>query len=195
MVAGGSNKQIKVFQVSGSTVTPLISHDVAGSPVSVDVLNGQLLAGLKNGSIVEMKDCMQQTATKENLIECHWDGETWGLTVVEEDGSNMFLTAGDDNRLFLFDMISRKVIGRGLVNLQPPKKKVYKKGAWKGGASSLGKFDFKWQSRALAYNHHLNHVAIARNDGSVSIREVEGIEQAQEGRGDVLDLNKEFRVL
>lgn len=43
----------------------------------------------------------------------------------------------------------------------------------------MSKVPVNGQSRALCYNHVLNHLAVGHNDGMVSIRAVEGLEAGQ----------------
>lgn len=46
-------------------------------------------------------------------MHSHHDGEVWGLTVLDED--NKYITSGDDNKIMMFDMLTRKCIQRGFV--------------------------------------------------------------------------------
>lgn len=73
-------------------------------PRSVDV-NKYLLIGLKNGSIVEID---VTSSIKEIIMHSHHDGELWGLTTIEGDGK--FFTSGDDNKIFMFDILTKKKI-------------------------------------------------------------------------------------
>lgn len=50
-------------------------------------------------------------------MHSHHDGEVWGLTAV--DGQGLFFTSGDDNKIFLFDVLKKKRIQQGEVNLNP----------------------------------------------------------------------------
>ena len=64
----------------------------------------------------------------------------------------MYLTSGDDNRLLLYDINLKRVVGDGVVSTvtdikQLPKKKKI------GGASTQSNLHPHQQSRALAYNY------------------------------------------
>lgn len=87
--------------------------------------------GLKNGLVQEFDVKANLAAT--TLVQSHWDGETWGLCMIE--GSKRFITSGDDDLLLIYDIELRKVIGSGKVsnNEIKPKPLVNKR-----GASSLG---------------------------------------------------------
>ena len=156
-------------------------------PRSVDYMNGSLLTGLSNGTIFEVNKTMPEG---RDLIQSHFDGETWGLAIVKEEGTYRYITSGDDNSLMLYDINMRKVIGRGFVD---PKQGLMRRQTKKGGASSQSKYHSSQQSRALAYNHELNHLAVAKNDGEVSIRLIEGSENTAEDA--FLSLDNEICLL
>jgi len=49
------------------------------------MLNGNLLVGLRNGSIAEFKNVMTEDSPVENtLMRSHFEGELWGLELVPE---------------------------------------------------------------------------------------------------------------
>ena len=75
-----------------------------GIPRSVDYAKF-LLVGMRNGNIVE---CDIAKEVKETIMHSHHDGEVWGLTVLDED--NKYITSGDDNKILMFDMLTRKCI-------------------------------------------------------------------------------------
>jgi hypothetical protein len=43
----------------------------------------------------------------ENLLQSHYDGELWGLELI--NGGKKLLTAGDDNKIMLIDADTMKV--------------------------------------------------------------------------------------
>jgi len=68
--SGGNFKLEKFIDISSSF------------PRSIDFFNGNLLVGLRNGSILEFKDVMTAENPVENmLIQSHFEGEVWGLAV------------------------------------------------------------------------------------------------------------------
>lgn len=60
--------------------------DISSSfPRSIDFLNGNLLVGLRNGSILEFKDVMTGDSPNETcLMKSHFEGEVWGLDVIAD---------------------------------------------------------------------------------------------------------------
>ena len=112
--------------------------------------------GQSNGSIVEIKDALSKTEAKsEAVIMSHSDGECWGLCVINEEGVDMFITAGDDNTLYLYDISERKVVGKGKIQAVTDLAKIKKKKV-RGGASSQSQMHPHLQARALCYNPQLN---------------------------------------
>ena len=98
----------------------------------------QILAGLSNGTILELKNVLSNPGDIqcEIQIRSHYDGEAWGLAKVDVLDKNFYFTSGDDNTILLYDVEGRKCIGEGQISTVedikslPPKKK-------RGGASSM----------------------------------------------------------
>lgn len=98
----------------------------------------------------------------------------------------MYVTSGDDNMIFLYDVESKKVIGKGKVS-QDETAAGSKGKKFKGGASTLSTKKTHCQSRAVAFNKALNHLAVAQNDGAVTIRLVDSLEQPSDAQYIQLD--------
>eukprot|EP00352_Strombidinopsis_acuminata_P002448 CAMPEP_0176398072 /NCGR_PEP_ID=MMETSP0126-20121128/45639_1 /TAXON_ID=141414 ORGANISM="Strombidinopsis acuminatum, Strain SPMC142" /NCGR_SAMPLE_ID=MMETSP0126 /ASSEMBLY_ACC=CAM_ASM_000229 /LENGTH=101 /DNA_ID=CAMNT_0017772777 /DNA_START=301 /DNA_END=606 /DNA_ORIENTATION=- len=96
-----------------------------------------MLVGTNTGSILEIVKTADGFDTTD-LMESHDMGEVWGMCLIDEEDSNLYLTSGDDNKLLLYDIELKKVIGRGTVmpdnkvKSAPKKKKI-------GGASTMSK--------------------------------------------------------
>lgn len=90
--------------------------DISGSfPRSIDFFNGNLLVGLRNGSILEFKDVMTSDSPAENcLIQSHFEGEVWGLEVAA--AQNKVITSGDDNKIMMYDYSTRRFDRKGTVS-------------------------------------------------------------------------------
>jgi len=101
------------------------------------MFNGNILLGLKNGSICELPWSAAGTVKPNVVMTSHCDGEVWGLDIVTlADGSLRMLTSADDNRVLAYNPKTKVVLAEGIVN-QPSAKKVKDKGGFKGGASSM----------------------------------------------------------
>lgn len=151
---------------------------------------------MKNGSIVEID--VQKNA-KEVIIHSHSDGEVWGLCPIDSGESDEttgqhYATCGDDNKILIFDIQSKKCILKGWVEVPTADEeagvKVHKSTNQKkivGGASSLSDEPPEREARAIAYNSKLNHLAVGDNTGNVTIRELKFAKGA--------DLNKVIKIL
>jgi|TARA_B110000285_G_C15102780_1_gene605996 WD40 repeat protein len=62
---------------------------------------------MRNGTIFEFKNVMENDNEPETLLQSHYDGEVWGLDLV--DGGKKLLTTGDDNKIMLIDAETMKV--------------------------------------------------------------------------------------
>lgn len=123
---------------------------------AVDVMGGNMLAGLRNGDIwLRPLDGGEGNV----IMSSHNDGEVWGLA--SKDGK--ILTSGDDNQVIVWDPEKRCKEASYSVNDNPGKKT-------RGGASTLSSKPDNQQSRCVAAG--TEHIAVAGNDGSVYIRAV-----------------------
>lgn len=103
-------------------------------------------------------------------MHSHHDGEVWGLALV--GGTSRYVTSADDNKILMYDISTKRCVQKGLVNLNEATTAKPASNKFVGGASSLSSEPPEKQSRALAYNEKLNHLAVASNNGFVTIRQV-----------------------
>lgn len=98
VITGNADKTAKVYSNTGK-LQLLGTHKVDATPRAVDYLNDQLLVGTSGGSIYEFKGAISNAAAPEEFLQIrsHGEGETWGLTMIKEEGIFMYLTSGDDN--------------------------------------------------------------------------------------------------
>lgn len=54
VVAGGKDKSLTLYKVSGGNLSKLWTVEVAAAPRSIDLFKGRFLLGLKNGSLVDV---------------------------------------------------------------------------------------------------------------------------------------------
>ena len=139
VITGGADKSIHVHLLDAQkNLKKLLSYLVAATPRSVDLMEDKVLAGLSNGTILEIKGIMSDP---ENLqceiqIRSHYDGEAWGLAMTDDPERCLYFTSGDDNTILLYGSRSKRCIGEGRISIVedikqlPPKPK-------RGGASSM----------------------------------------------------------
>ncbi|TNV83122.1 hypothetical protein FGO68_gene10203 [Halteria grandinella] len=170
IISGGMDQLVQFLDPE--TLERLVHVILEGVPRSVDY-SKFLLVGMRNGSIVE---CDILKEVKETIMYSHHDGEVWGLCQVDE---NVFVTSCDDNKVLMFDISQKKMIQKGAVNLHPEqpapgmtsvRESIHSRP--QGGAPTTSKHPPSQQSRALAYHAKHQHLAVATNIGTVSIREV-----------------------
>lgn len=79
-----------------------------------------LICGTSRGEIYVVEN--YDTAPKPRCVfKGHFDGELWGLAVHPRQ-PNLFVTAGEDNRVILWDANEHKAVGFAPINPQPGKK-------------------------------------------------------------------------
>jgi WD40 repeat protein len=115
---------------------------------------GQLLVGQRDGTI----SLVSASGEKSDVMKSHSDGEVWGLVV---GPSGKLGTSADDNKVMFWDPDTRSCVKTVKVSDRTDKSR-------RGKASTLSRKPEAQCSRALAINNEF--VAVAANDGSVSIR-------------------------
>lgn len=154
LYSGGKDKQIIISNPESEEAERTIKVDHLVR--ALDVEGDTILAGLINGSIFEIKGDDQK-----EIMSGHCKGEAWGLCIL---GNDKFITSGDDNLVKVWCAKERKCISTAEVCDENAKPK-------KGAASSLTDLAASKCSRAVAYDSHSGHIAVAHNDGRVTIRE------------------------
>lgn len=171
LFSGGSDQMIQI--TDPKTMIKITELGVEGIPRSVD-FSKYLLIGLRNGFILE---CDIEKVVKETVMVTHHMGEVWGLCVIDQacglEEASLFVTSCDDNRILMYDMVQKKCIQRGQVKPNAEETVVVNTKIPKiGDAFSTSNLPAENQSRALAWNKKMNHLAVAHNNGGVDIREV-----------------------
>lgn len=183
VLVGGSNKTLSSYSVGqGGALTKQWESEVQSPPRSIDLYQGTLLIGYKNGSIADKSFTADGQSQERFVMFSHCDGETWGLDICElEDGSQRLLTTADDNRVLAYNPQTKQVLAEGQINPKPKAKK--EKGGYRGGASSMSSQPAECQSRCIAYSAALGIFAVADNKGAVTIREInwQEVDQGQAG--------------
>lgn len=150
----GADSALAVYDTTGKKTRDI---PVSSNVRAVDFKDGNIVAGLRDGSIVEV-DGSGQVNT---LMYSHSDGEAWGLEI---DKSGLIVSTGDDNKIVAWDPNTRKPAFYGIVNQQAGQKaKIL-------GASTLSSFPPNQCARSVGINSKNGHVAIGVNNGEVHVR-------------------------
>jgi hypothetical protein len=92
----------------------------ASFPKSLDLFNGNLLVGLRNGSIVEFKEALTaENVAEKILMQSHFEGEVWGLELIESE--NKVITCGDDNQFKEYNYGDKACLRSGKLSDHKPK--------------------------------------------------------------------------
>jgi hypothetical protein len=174
LLVGGADKTISSYTINnGGALSKAWTIPTDSPPRSIDLFNGSLLMGLKNGSICVMPYSAnaQANAKAHVVMNSHCDGETWGMEVCTlENGETRLITTGDDNRILCYNPVTWQVLCEGKVHSGAVKKE--KKG-YRGGASSMSTQPAQCQSRCVAYNSATKQLAVSNNKGVVTIRDID----------------------
>lgn len=139
------------------------------------MFNGNLLVGLRNGSVAEFKNVLSGDSPQENiLVKSHFEGEIWGLDIVPDQ--NKVITCADDNQIMLFDYAAKKFERKGTVSGHKYEKKAGTKPKT-ATASSMSQYPPNQQARALCYSKAHNHVVVCSNFGKVSVRDFDDLDK------------------
>ena len=156
MFSGGKDGRVCVFSAETHEQQNVIEFGVL--PRAIDVFGGKMVVGLRTGSIVE---CDMESGEMTTHVESHNSGEVWGLDI--KDG--FVYTAGDDNQVIKWDPATRRCADRSIVNEASRR-------ARRNKASTLSQHPHSQQARAVAVSP-TGWMAVAANDGSVTIRRTE----------------------
>jgi len=142
-----------------------IPLDVYHYASSLDVLDGKILVGHDNGKI----QVVNVDGTDKQLVNCsHFDGESWGLEVINDSGT--FLTCGDDNMVYEFSIKDKKCVKQGKIwTFDLYGGKPYETSKIKSTAATMSSHPVHQQGRAITYSKRHNHVAVSNNYGDVMI--------------------------
>ena len=168
LISGGKDKRVCIISASNGVFKLEKFVDISSSfPRSIDFFNGNLLVGLRNGSILEFKDVMTADTPTENCImQSHFEGEVWGLEVVS--AGNQVITSGDDNKVMMYDYESKQFVRKGTVSDHKSQNNQKIKAVT---ASSMSLYPANQQARAICYSAKHNHLVICSNMGKVSVRD------------------------
>lgn len=116
VISGGKDRRVAIISIAGGAFKLEKFVELSSSFArSIDLLNGNLLVGLRNGSICEFKSVFDEEKPAETtLVASHHEGEIWGLALVD-DGKKV-LTCGDDNKFLLYDIETMKMERQGKVS-------------------------------------------------------------------------------
>lgn len=191
ILTGAKDNKVGIITAAGGNFKLEKFVEIATMPKSLDFLNGNLLAGLRNGMIQEFVGVLDsENVEPRTLMKAHFDGETWGLELVDDEGKQ-FITCGDDNKFMLFDAEKKTCERQGKIS----EKRTMTKKDMTNTASTTGRIfrEPNRQSRAVAYSKKHNQVAVSNNWGKVSIRKFDDFDAKVCSMKDAKEWNEVLR--
>lgn len=178
LLSGSKDGKISVIQVKKDCTfvlesqfdfhnIPALSHLPKDYPIALDVHEGNVLCGLKNGTIVHKA----QKGEPEVISQCHWTGEAWGLAVL---GNDRVVTCCDDNRVIMYDTNEKKFCQETTIsdkNMKADKKNV------PNPPATSSNLPYNKMARSVAVSKKHNHLAIATGTGLIKIRALDDIQK------------------
>ena len=149
IVLGGASFTVRVLN---ATFKEIARYQVPDWVMSVDKFGDNVLCSTRNGIIQELSG-----NSRSVLMESHCEREVWGIAPSPTDW-HIIVSVGDDNKLKSWDLIQRRCVSTCILESNEIDRTHR--------VSFLPKSQ---QSRALAISPK-GHVAVAHNDGRISIR-------------------------
>ena len=156
-VTGGKDKKINVYDNDQQL---LHSFDLDSYPRSLALSGNRLVAGLREGVMIEIADFTTAGSAVTTVINSHWDGELWALDVDANDQSK-FTTAGEDNTVFIWDKDAHKAVKRAEFS---DEKRMRRKRERASTTSSHGP---NHCARGISISNDSGTIAIGTNDGKI----------------------------
>lgn len=176
LISGGSDGKVVFFD---KKLTRLGEIDVQAPVKSLYVRKSEggqvprLLIGTDR-SIFTLDDFLNfgVQSRPTPAVEGHWDGEVWGLDC-HPDG-NRFATCGEDNTICLWDLRTRRLLKKGIINSKFPAPSFEEEAkAAKSKASTTSEYGPSQSARALSFNSDGSMLVLGLNNGYVQVHDSE----------------------
>jgi len=179
LVTGGKDKKINVYD---NELKLLHTFETSSYPRSIALSGNRLVAGLREGLMIEIADFTVAGSAQTEIVNSHWDGELWALDVDPNDPSK-FVTAGEDNTVFIWDKNEHKHIKRTVFS---DEKRMRRKRERASTTSSHGP---NHCARGISISGDSKQIAIGSNDGKIHSFDYSNLTKTG-----TADLNKHSRV-
>ena len=150
----------KVYILEDTLFTERDSFTLKSIVKSIDINDGfQMILGLKNGDIV-LKHWEDSTKYEEVYLKSHCEGSICGMALVPE---YKLLTSGEDNKILLWNLRSKKCENWGIINPL-----IFNK--TNNNIEDTFIVGNRNKSQCLAYHLSYEHVAVGTNIGTITVR-------------------------
>lgn len=182
LISTATDGKVCIISAQGGNFTLDKFIDLKARVQFVDFKDGNLLIGLKSGTLRQYSDVLtsDEPAAKD-LNVGHTDGETWGLEIIE--GGKKFITCGDDNKIHVYDPTTKTLADRYTVSdsKEAPdaatntkiadKLKARRAHKVSYTASTTSSYPYHQQARTLGFSAKRQHLVVGTNDGRISVRD------------------------
>eukprot|EP01006_Ploeotia_vitrea_P044073 TRINITY_DN66802_c4_g1_i1.p1 TRINITY_DN66802_c4_g1~~TRINITY_DN66802_c4_g1_i1.p1 ORF type:complete len:807 (-),score=500.45 TRINITY_DN66802_c4_g1_i1:110-2446(-) len=158
LITGGKDGKVVVID---SQLNEVRKIDVGSAVRSLAVDGPRLVIGTRDGRLVEAPNFAESDETKE-LVAGHFDGELWSLAV-HPTNNDLFATAGEDNRVFIWDAEKRAVVSHSVISTEKGKKRRRTR------ASSSTSEAPNRCARSAAFSPAGDVLVVGTNQGSVGV--------------------------
>lgn len=140
---------------------------------SVLVQGNDLLVGTQGGQLYYIQKWLNADSNLsgiEPIVKGHFDGEAWALCAHPTE-PHLWITAGEDNRIFLFDGSEHKIVREGIISDKPGKALAVRK------ACSSTKYPPNQCVRGICFSPRGDHFIVGNNKGEVIVYRTDDFRQ------------------
>ncbi|MCQ2820381.1 MAG: hypothetical protein MJ252_24210 [archaeon] len=154
-----SDSNCTVFILDEKKLEKIDSFYMESVVRSLDINDDEeIVMGLKNGSIVIMN--YKNNKRQDLFLKSHCVGSIRGLDYVPD---NRVITTGDDNRIMVWNLRSKKCESEGQINEPEQIQDLQNKNIFHTHPKN--------KSKCVSYNKEKGHIAVGLDDGTITIRE------------------------
>ena len=158
---GGKDKTLKVLDNKLNTISEYSYDQKVRSITQNSADGGGLYVGTSN-AVYKVDDTNNLEAGNNELFKAHFNGEVWAVDR-DPNNENRFITAGEDNCIYVWDSEQHKLIGETIISeTKGPKYKRRKAGTTSTEPPNRC-------CRAVTFHPNGNEFAIGTNSGEVRI--------------------------
>lgn len=176
VLSGGKDGYINIYD-RRMRLLRRISFD--GEAVRSLALIGPNVVASTSRAEVFVLQYTDMNSTPHPLFAGHHDGELWALDVIDRVGENRFVTAGEDNKIVVWDYAEHKTHSVLAINEKSGQRRRRRR------ASTMSSEPENRCARAVSYNSHNQHMAFGLNNGEITIFDSRTNERVQ-----AVDLNR-----
>lgn len=179
IVTGGTDNQVCILDKKLNIAKKFRFQNKINS---VHVNGDNLLIGTQGSEVFEIVDYMNTDIDSDQKLDPitrgHSDGELWAIAILPD--SRTFITAGEDNSVAIWDLLSHKMIKKAIISEKRGKAPKIQK------ASTTSSYPPNQCARAIAIDPKGKHIIVGLNNGCITVFDTRTMNRLI----DQMDLNK-----